>query len=129
MNDVAFSPDGRLFAAVSHLGYAKLWDRASLRELAVLRGFLMGVHSVAFSPDTKCLATGSDGLLGPGKPTGVARFGGAGFPFRPTAFSADGNVLAACNAQGELHLWRAPSWEQIEATENADITRMQAPVP
>ena len=30
------------------------------------------------------------------------------------AFSPDGQWLAACNYQGDLHLWHAPSWEEIE---------------
>jgi WD40 repeat protein len=33
------------------------------------------------------------------------------------AFSPDGQWLAACSAKGELHLWHAPSWDQIEAAE------------
>ena len=32
-------------------------------------------------------------------------------------FSPDGRWLAACNEEGELHLWHAPSWEEIEAAE------------
>ena len=35
--------------------------------------------------------------------------------FQRTAFSPDGTVLAASNEEGELHLWRAPSWAEIEA--------------
>ncbi len=29
--------------------------------------------------------------------------------------SPDGNTLAAMALTGEAHLWRAPSWEEIEA--------------
>jgi WD40 repeat protein len=51
VNDVTFSPDGQFFAIASSAGYGKLWETAALREVATFRGFLMGVHSAAFSPD------------------------------------------------------------------------------
>ncbi len=124
---MTFSPDGRLFATASHLGYAKLWDGATLRELAVLRGFLMGVHSVAFSRDGRRLATGSEGfeavkLWDAENWQELLALEGQGSLFRPMAFSADGNVLASCNAQGVLHLWRAPSWAEIDAAEKLEPT-------
>ena len=36
------------------------------------------------------------------------------------AFSPDGNVLVALQQDGVLHLWRAPSWEEIAAAEAKD---------
>ena len=33
------------------------------------------------------------------------------------SFAPDGNVLGSMNDHGLLHLWRAPSWEEIEAKE------------
>ncbi len=35
-----------------------------------------------------------------------------------TAFSRDGHVLGSMNDTRQLHLWRAPSWEEIEAAES-----------
>ncbi len=32
-------------------------------------------------------------------------------------FPRDGNVLGSINRSGLLHLWRAPSWEEIEEAE------------
>jgi hypothetical protein len=37
--------------------------------------------------------------------------------FSFVAFSHDGKWLAACSRESKLHLWRAPSWEEIEAAE------------
>ena len=36
------------------------------------------------------------------------------------AFSPDGNVLGSVNGNGILHLWRAPSWAEIEAAERKE---------
>ena len=33
------------------------------------------------------------------------------------AFSPDGNTLGSMNLSGIPHLWRAPSWAEIEAAE------------
>jgi len=37
--------------------------------------------------------------------------------FVHSAFSPDGNVLGALSMEGFLHLWRAPSWAEIEVEE------------
>jgi len=47
----------------------------------------------------------------------VVTLAGQGSIFRSAAFSPDGNTIGAVNAQGVLHLWIAPSWEEIEAAE------------
>jgi len=124
VNNTTFSPDGRFFAAASELGYAKLWETVTLRELATFRGVLMGVHSVAFSPDGKRLAAGSEGseavqLWDVESYQELLTLEGQGSLFGSSAFSPDGNVVGSRNAQGQLHLWRAPSWEEIEAAEKS----------
>ena len=48
---VSYSPDGKLFAGSSFLGYARVWDSATWREKVTLRGFIVAVKTVAFSPD------------------------------------------------------------------------------
>jgi WD40 repeat protein len=129
VNDVkgraVFSPDGGHLAAPSEYGFATIWETATLREVALFYGYLGGVHSVAFSPDGRRLAIG-----GGGKETiklwdweaqqELLTLEGRGSLFYgPTAFSPDGNVLGSVNGNGILHLWRAPSWEEIERQEKA----------
>src|ERR671930_85922 len=71
VHGVAFSPDGKILAAASGVnipptvpGEVKLWDVATRREVATLKGHQGAVWSVAFSPDGRTLATGSwDGTL------------------------------------------------------------------
>jgi hypothetical protein len=51
---------------------------------------------------------------------------GEGDHFRGTQFSVDGSVLGAANGAGKIHLWRAPTWSEIEAREKANES---APTP
>ena len=54
-----FSPDGRTVVTGSGDKTARLWEVASGREIAVLRGHEDAVSSVAFSPDGRTVVTGS----------------------------------------------------------------------
>ena len=56
---VAFSPDGKTLASGSEDKTIKLWDVATGKEQATLKGHTEWVKSVAFSPDGKTLASGS----------------------------------------------------------------------
>ncbi len=118
----AFSPDSRLFAASSHLGFARVWDTASWGEMRTLSGYLLGVYSVAFSPDGRRLATGSEKdealrLWDTESWQDVLTLEGQGDLFFRTAFSPDGNTIGAWDVTGILHFWHAPSWAEIRAAE------------
>jgi WD40 repeat protein len=118
----AFSPDGKLFAAPSWYGYARVWETGNWREVKTLRGALLGVHSAAFSPDGTRLVVGSNGqeavkLWDTAQYQDLLTLPGSGSLFLAAAFSPDGNVLSSVNRMGVLHLWRAPSWDEIAAAE------------
>jgi len=49
----------------------------------------------------------------------VSTLNGAGDGFSQMAFSADGNVIGSVNMTRVLYLWRAPSWDEIAAVEEA----------
>jgi WD40 repeat protein len=120
--DGTFSPDGKLFAVASTVGFARLWETATQRETATFRDFLLGVHSVAFSPDGKRLAAGGNGqeaikLWDIDSHQELITLEGQGSVFHPSAFSPDGNWLGSRNINGMLHLWRAPSWAEIAVAE------------
>ncbi len=125
----AFSPDSRLFA-LSEWGpdpKVKLWETASLRQIATFSGFASVVWGEAFSPDCKRVATGSSGseavmLWDVESHESMLTLEGQGYGFDSVAFSPDGNILAAGSWRGVLHLWQAPSWAEIESKENPSRT-------
>ncbi|HTA30229.1 MAG TPA: WD40 repeat domain-containing protein, partial [Candidatus Cybelea sp.] len=123
LNDWAGSPEGRMAAAADSSGMVRLWDLATLQPLAPLKGFLLGAHSVAFSPDGRRLAAGSNGREAVKMwdvETGqeVLTLSGEGPLFSGLKFSPNGRYLLAINDAGLAHLWAAPTWDEI-ATEEA----------
>ena len=128
----AVSPTGRSFAVASTYGYARAWDTASWREEATLNGFLNGVNSVAFSPDGQRLAAGSGkqqalSLWDTVSWQNVLTLEGQGAGFNKTAFSPDGNAIGSLNVDGNLHIWRAPSWAEIDTAEPQGKVEVQQP--
>jgi WD40 repeat protein len=84
---------------------------------------MQGAHGVAFSPDGRRLATGGNGrdavkLWDLSTFRELLTLPGQGSEFHYMAFSTNGKWLAAFNSDGKLHLWHAPSRDQIEAAES-----------
>lgn len=127
---VAFSPDGRLVAAADWWSVARLWEAATLRDVAVFRRFLLGAHSLAFSPDGLRLAVTSSGqetakLWDVESHQELLTLASGESRFIQARFSPNGNVLGAVSMEGHLHLWRAPSWAEIEAVEKEGVAYLE----
>jgi WD40 repeat protein/serine/threonine protein kinase len=124
--DMAFLPSNRLFAVSTGEGTVSLWSIASRKVTDVLRGHLLGVHAVAFSPDGKRLVSGSKGreaikFWDMTTRHEVATLPGEGFLSAQLKFSPDGELLGAVNLKGKAQLWRAPSLEEIADAETRAI--------
>jgi WD40 repeat protein len=131
VRDITYSPDGtKIAAAFDHA--TLIWHAATG---TLLRRMAPDVLSIAFSPDSSTVATGSrDGALRFGT-TFVAGFRGA---VNSVAFSPDGTLLAVATGD-KVHLWdiaagagrvvfRAdnPSSPVLRVTFSADGTRLAA---
>ena len=117
---LAISQDGRFLAAGTARNLIHLWDVNSRQKLGILRGHVSGLAGLSFSPDGKTLASCGDNRLKLWNIETVqeiltlARFSSGGLV---TMFSSDGLALAASQTDGHGQLWRAPSFEEIAATE------------
>jgi WD40 repeat protein len=128
----SFSSDGKLFAISSDMGYARVWNTSTWGEVATLGGVLMGMNSARFSADTKRLVVASNGaeavkLFDTESWQEVFTLAGLGTGSMGARFSPDGNSILWGNKNGDLYIWRAPSWEQIKAAEAKE--RSQEPAP
>jgi WD40 repeat protein len=104
---VAASPDGRWVATASHDGTVKLWDGRTLRLVRTLEGHNDIVWCVAFSPDSRYLASGSGDVRVWDVATGRERFRFRGHERLVTAlaFHPGGPWLASGSHDGSVRLW------------------------
>ena len=130
VEDLDFSPDGTVLATASLDNTSKLFDLRARHEIT-LPGQLMSSYSVCFSPDGRRLATGTglghDGIseiliwdLETRREVLVLKARDPGSRercYQRVRFHTSGDSLLFVGLMGSLHLWRAPSWAEIEAAE------------
>jgi WD40 repeat protein len=119
VNEVAFSPSGKLLASADGDGTMRLWNPATGQPVGApmhaARGMDAapgGVHGVAFSPDGKLLASADgDGTMrlwnpATGQPVGAPMHAARAIGgVRGVAFSPDGKLLASADSDGTVRLW------------------------
>jgi WD40 repeat protein/tRNA A-37 threonylcarbamoyl transferase component Bud32 len=113
VNNVAYSPDGRLLASSDEAGEVRVWDMpgGTLRYVLPVRG--PKVHALTFSPDGKSLLTGAVVDEGPGdinvweaktgKPDGVLKGHTKGA--NEVSFGPGGQTLVSAGWDATVRVW------------------------
>jgi WD40 repeat protein/DNA-binding SARP family transcriptional activator len=139
VQDVAFSPDGRLALSgscgkldpngICVQGELILWDLEAGAELRRFEGHTHWVNGVAFSPDGKTALSGSgdatlilwdvSAALNTGVETGevIQRFKGHTGGVNRIAFSPDGQTALSASDDTTLILWNVATGEEIHRFE------------
>jgi acyl carrier protein len=120
IQDVAFSPDGRLLAAASTNGQVRVWEVNSLSQV---REWLVTpnrdlAYAIAFTPDSKNLAVGTfdsmirvwDARTG----TPIRNFEGHEAGVGALEISHDGRLLLSGSWDGTVRLWDVRSGRQMQ---------------
>ena len=130
VNSIAFSPDGARIVTGAPVYWlqrsepesnndyaAKVWDAKSGQELLTLKGHSYNVHSVAFSPDDRRIATSSaDGAKVWDAKSGqelLTLSVEAYVATKSVAFSPDGRRIVTGNTDATAKIWDARSGQQL----------------
>jgi WD40 repeat protein len=128
-SSVAFSPDGKTLAS-DKSDTIKLWDVSTTQEISHLRGhstrgiyltqqdvYIELIYSLAFSPDSKILASGSKDCtvklweVSTGREIICLR--GHTKYINSVAFSPDGKILASGSKDKTTKLWNVSTGQEI----------------
>jgi WD40 repeat protein len=131
VSSVAFSWDGKWFAAASDQDVIHLWDRRSLRLAFTFKGHREGIGRIGFSRDNRTLiSTSTDDtvrLWSVGNGQEMLSLTDYGSDTFELLLSPDDSILAVGGLVFEsppIKLWRAPSLKEIDG-----LLRQTGPMP
>ena len=126
LSGLRFSLDGRFLSSSSLSGIGRLWNTMDWTQAMEIRGHARAIHEIGFSPDSRrVFTTGSlEDAVKIWDLTShreVLTLEADGDIFRFADFLIDDRTLIASSwntGAPKLHVWRAPSWEEIEQEES-----------
>jgi WD40 repeat protein len=102
---------------VEAIGRVQLWDVASGREIATIKGHSRGVSKVAFSRDGRLLASGGTDntikIWDLATRSVLRTFTGHTAPIDSIDFTPDGRMLASASEDGSTFLWDTQTGEHL----------------
>ncbi len=110
IQDLAFSPDGKILASCGYDRLIKLWDVTAKKELRVLKDHSDSVYGIAFSPDGKLLASAAADravkVWDVARGTRLYTLGESTDWLYAVAWSPDGRHLAAGGVDRSIRVWQ-----------------------
>jgi WD40 repeat protein len=111
VTSAAFSPNGARILTASKDQTARIWDAATAKEIAVLRGHEDAVTSAAFSPDGARIVTASDDKTARIWDAATAKeitiLSGHEKAVRSAAFDPDGARIVTASEDYTARIWDA----------------------
>src|SRR5579883_3098593 len=111
IQDLAFSPDGKILASCGYDRLIKLWDMTAKKELNVLKDHSDSVYGVAFSPDGRLLASAAADRAVKVWDVATGRrlytLGESTDWVYAVAWSPDGRHLAGAGVDKSIRVWQA----------------------
>jgi WD40 repeat protein len=108
VGDIGFSSDSRILACAS-MNSVKLLDATSGKEVWELRGQLIGIRDIAFSPDRKILAIAYDDasirLWSLKSAQLLKKLECHDSPINSIKFNSRGNILVGTGEDGFIRIW------------------------
>jgi len=115
--NVAFSPDGEMFASSSIDHTILLWRVSDWEPMQRLEGHSSYVNSLAFSPDNQLLASGGEDrrLVVWSVESGDILFSSDApiLGVKYVSFSPDGALLATASGETRVRVWDTETWELL----------------
>jgi len=137
---IAFRPDSKILATGHHDGTVQLWDtgdidqgiglRDRLGEAGILSGHKATVNSIAYSPDGKWMASGSQDktvrLLDANTGEHIRTLSGHRGAVYSVAFRPDSKILAAAS-WGSVYLWETNTGRKLRELDQRPIVKADTP--